>query len=201
MAEQTIPTKFKLRHDIASNWTAKNPVLLEGEVGFETDTKNFKVGNGTSSWQELQYYIPDANNFATNEDIFAIINYGTNMSYGKNTQVDWYYQHQYLHFGEITTVGQKVLNLYSKSYNAGDYQSHTIYIQELVVVDISKGTGLSGSDVITFTPTKESYSGFYSNNMYHTLGTSNYDKQVVMSRYGISKALEGLNKTIIRRWS
>lgn len=69
MAEQTILTKFKLRHDIASNWDTKNPVLLDGEVGFETDTKNFKVGNGTSSWQELQYYIPDTNNFATKEEI------------------------------------------------------------------------------------------------------------------------------------
>lgn len=58
MAEQTIPTKFKLRHDIASNWTTKNPVLLEGEVGFETDTLNFKVGNGTSAWNDLAYYIP-----------------------------------------------------------------------------------------------------------------------------------------------
>ena len=58
MAEQTIPTKLKLRHDIASNWTTKNPVLLEGEVGFETDTLNFKVGNGTSAWNDLAYYIP-----------------------------------------------------------------------------------------------------------------------------------------------
>lgn len=143
----------------------------------------------------------DLNEYAKKADISAIINYGTNMRYGQNTQLDWYYKHQYLHFGEITTIGQRVLNLYSQSYNAGDYQTHTIYTQELVVVDISKGTGLSGSDVITFTPTKESYSGFYSNNMYHTLGTSNYDKQVVMSRYGVSKALEDVNKTIIRRWS
>lgn len=58
MAEQTIPTKFKLRHDIASNWTAKNPVLLEGELGFETDTLNFKVGDGTTNWGSLEYYIP-----------------------------------------------------------------------------------------------------------------------------------------------
>ena len=58
MAEQTIPTKFKLRHDIASNWTAKNPVLLEGELGVETDTLNFKVGNGTTAWNSLNYYIP-----------------------------------------------------------------------------------------------------------------------------------------------
>ena len=58
MAEQTIPTKFKLRHDIATNWKTKNPILLEGEVGFEIDTLNFKVGDGNSNWNNLNYYIP-----------------------------------------------------------------------------------------------------------------------------------------------
>jgi hypothetical protein len=76
MAEQTIPTKFKLRHDIASNWTAKNPILLDGEIGFETDTLNFKVGDGTTTWVSLEYYIPkklsqlevDKNNQRVSED-------------------------------------------------------------------------------------------------------------------------------------
>lgn len=69
MAEQTILTKFKLRHDIASNWTTKNPVLLEGEIGFETDTLNFKVGNGSSNWNSLKYYIPDTSKFITEDKL------------------------------------------------------------------------------------------------------------------------------------
>ncbi len=49
--------RLRLRRDTASAWTAANPVLLLGEVGIETDTRNFKVGNGSSAWSALPYYL------------------------------------------------------------------------------------------------------------------------------------------------
>ena len=49
--------RLRLRRDTASAWTAANPVLLLGEVGIETDTRNFKVGNGSSAWSALSYYL------------------------------------------------------------------------------------------------------------------------------------------------
>jgi hypothetical protein len=48
--------KIQLRRDIAANWTANNPLLLNGEVGIETDTLKFKVGNGTQRWNALSSY-------------------------------------------------------------------------------------------------------------------------------------------------
>lgn len=48
--------KIQLRRDIAENWTANNPLLLNGEVGIETDTLKFKVGNGTQRWNALSSY-------------------------------------------------------------------------------------------------------------------------------------------------
>jgi hypothetical protein len=39
----------------ASNWTSSNPILLAGEIGFETDTNKMKVGDGTSNWNDLSY--------------------------------------------------------------------------------------------------------------------------------------------------
>jgi len=50
-------TRFKLRNGSAALWTAENPILLEGEVGLETDTRKYKVGNGVSAWSALPYYI------------------------------------------------------------------------------------------------------------------------------------------------
>lgn len=44
------------RRGTASQWSAANPVLASGEIGFETDTNKFKMGNGTSTWSSLQYY-------------------------------------------------------------------------------------------------------------------------------------------------
>jgi hypothetical protein len=49
--------RLRLRRDTAANWTSANPVLLNGELGIETDTRRFKVGNGTLAWSSLSYYI------------------------------------------------------------------------------------------------------------------------------------------------
>jgi hypothetical protein len=47
---------IKLRRGTAAQWTATNPVLAEGEVGLETDTRKFKVGTGAGAWNSLQYW-------------------------------------------------------------------------------------------------------------------------------------------------
>lgn len=55
MAEKTLNTRQKQKYDTSTNWTTNNPVLLAGELGFESDTNKFKIGNGTSSWNDLSY--------------------------------------------------------------------------------------------------------------------------------------------------
>lgn len=49
--------KVVIRNGTELQWIEGNPVLLEGEVGITMDTtpKKFKVGNGTSTWNELPY--------------------------------------------------------------------------------------------------------------------------------------------------
>lgn len=42
--------------DTRANWAARNPVLLPGEIGFESDTGNEKIGNGKEEWNRLHYY-------------------------------------------------------------------------------------------------------------------------------------------------
>ena len=44
------------RRGTAAQWTAANPILAAGEIGFETDTSKFKMGNGSSAWTALQYF-------------------------------------------------------------------------------------------------------------------------------------------------
>ena len=58
----TLNALQKQRRDTASNWTSNNTVLLAGEWGIESDTKKFKIGDGSTAWQSLDYVpIPDAN--------------------------------------------------------------------------------------------------------------------------------------------
>ena len=47
--------QIQLRNDIAANWTAVNPILAVGELGLESDTGNYKIGNGADAWQSLPY--------------------------------------------------------------------------------------------------------------------------------------------------
>lgn len=48
-------TQIQLRRGTASAWTSANPTLAQGELGLESDTGKFKVGNGTSTWTSLPY--------------------------------------------------------------------------------------------------------------------------------------------------
>jgi hypothetical protein len=48
-------TEIRTRRDTAANWTATNPVLGLGEIGFESDTRNSKVGDGATAWSAIGY--------------------------------------------------------------------------------------------------------------------------------------------------
>jgi len=49
-------TTIQIRRDTAANWTSQ--VLFDGEIGYETDTGNFKVGDGVTAWSALAYQFP-----------------------------------------------------------------------------------------------------------------------------------------------
>lgn len=48
-------SKITMRSDTASNWSSSNPVLAKGEYGFDTTNKAVKVGDGSTSWNNLDY--------------------------------------------------------------------------------------------------------------------------------------------------
>jgi hypothetical protein len=50
-----VVNKIQFRRDTAANWTSTNPTLSSGELGYETDTKKFKIGDGTTAWTSLAY--------------------------------------------------------------------------------------------------------------------------------------------------
>ena len=69
MATEVISTTFKFKRGYAQTWLEKNPILAQGEPGFELDTGRLKVGNGIQAYSELDY-IGEGNIFfgETNED-------------------------------------------------------------------------------------------------------------------------------------
>lgn len=49
-------TQIQIRRGTAAAWTAANPILAQGEMGYEIDTQKIKVGNGSSAWNSLTYF-------------------------------------------------------------------------------------------------------------------------------------------------
>jgi len=57
-------TRMQQRRGTAAQWVSTNsgngPILNAGEIGYETDTNKFKIGDGTNHWINLDYFV-DAN--------------------------------------------------------------------------------------------------------------------------------------------
>jgi len=49
-------TRMQQRRGTAAQWTAADPILAAGEIGFETDTSQFKMGDGVNAWSTLSYF-------------------------------------------------------------------------------------------------------------------------------------------------
>jgi len=54
-------TRMQQRRGTAAQWISTNsgngPILNAGEIGYETDTNKFKIGDGTNHWIDLDYFV------------------------------------------------------------------------------------------------------------------------------------------------
>lgn len=46
---------IQLRRGTQSQWESSNPVLANGEIVVETDTRQIKIGDGTTNYNSLPY--------------------------------------------------------------------------------------------------------------------------------------------------
>jgi hypothetical protein len=49
--------RIQFRNDTLANWSAANPILAAGELGLETDTRFYKIGDGSTPWNTLPYAV------------------------------------------------------------------------------------------------------------------------------------------------
>jgi hypothetical protein len=50
-------TRIQMRRGSTSDWNTADPILNEGEIGYNTTLGQIKVGDGSSSWSELEYLV------------------------------------------------------------------------------------------------------------------------------------------------
>jgi hypothetical protein len=72
-------TRMQQRRGTAQQWTEANPRLAAGEIGLETDTNKFKIGDDVNFWDDLAYFVNsdglsgELEGFATEEYVDSAI--------------------------------------------------------------------------------------------------------------------------------
>ncbi len=52
--------RMQQRRGTAAQWASANPVLAAGELGWESDTNKFKMGDGVNQWDDLDYFLNES---------------------------------------------------------------------------------------------------------------------------------------------
>jgi hypothetical protein len=45
--------RIQIRRDSSDNWSSTNPILAQGELGFDIDANAVKIGDGSTHWLDL----------------------------------------------------------------------------------------------------------------------------------------------------
>ena len=142
----------KQKRDTASGWNTANPILLDGEIGYITDTGRFKVGDGITNFIDLPYAAGEVTNHADNVTIvenseLLSLNIGYNNGIINNAII----VSKDTHFGHYQSI-QSAIN--AASPTSGQIQQIHVYpgtyLANLVLKDgISiVGVGAKGSVII-----------------------------------------------------
>ena len=102
-----VQTKIQLRRDTAANWTSTNPILADGEIGYDTTNDKIKIGNGANTWSQL-LYLSDASYLSGTASITALTTSGS-VTVGGNLTVN----------GTTTSINSSILQVDDKNLELG----------------------------------------------------------------------------------
>ena len=57
MANTTLKVRNRIATKTSTEWETENPILLKGEMGYDSMSKRYKIGDGVNRWKNLQYDI------------------------------------------------------------------------------------------------------------------------------------------------
>ena len=69
-------TRMQQRRATAEQWLLADPILAAGELGYETDTASFKIGDGINNWSLLDYFETNASLQGTLDDYIPLTQKG-----------------------------------------------------------------------------------------------------------------------------
>lgn len=54
---KTVKTRVSNLAFTSTEWANKNPILKLGEIGYDTTQNKFKIGDGASNWNSLEFQV------------------------------------------------------------------------------------------------------------------------------------------------
>lgn len=55
MANTTLKVRNRIATKTSAEWETENPILLKGEMGYDSTSKRYKIGDGVNNWKNLEY--------------------------------------------------------------------------------------------------------------------------------------------------
>ena len=82
--------RIQVRRGTSTDWSSVNPTLAAGEIGFETNTKKIKVGDGTTAWNSLSYVSSDSGAVGeiAMDAIYSALSMGSGLTKSYNDPAD-----------------------------------------------------------------------------------------------------------------
>jgi len=150
--------QIQFRRGTSGEWTSVDPTLAEAEMGIETDTKLFKIGNGTSTWTQLDYGGIKGYTGSASTSAFTMV--VSNVLYVSKSGNDSYdglsLASSKLTIASALSVATRGTTIFVKS---GDYTE----ITPMVVPDFVSVVG-DNLRSVTVRPTTSTHNIFYVNN-------------------------------------
>lgn len=72
--------RIKLRRDTTGGWATSNTILADGEQGYDSSLRLFKMGDGVTPWGGLKYF----NELAINQGVTISLGFPSTINTGLN---------------------------------------------------------------------------------------------------------------------
>lgn len=115
--------QMQLRRDSSAQWTSVNPILAQGEMGFEINSGKVKVGDGVHTWNTLPYLTSNLEVIAAN--LQSQINY-----IASNTDA-----------AQLDSLTEIVANINARFGNVSSF-----------IANVSANSLVNGSQVVSLAP-------------------------------------------------
>lgn len=148
--------RIQLKRATASSWASNNPVLYAGEIGYETDTKKFKIGDGTTAYNSLSYFNGNLSGSSLNDLADVTIVSATNGDFLRWNGTAW--------INDAVNLSTDTIGSYVESLVAGTGVTLANNSGEGATPTVAIGQDVGTSASVTFAHVSASVTGSLSGN-------------------------------------